>query len=929
MCRYCLLALALLVIAPALAQEPSPGSCELGRARADLNVSDVTVRLFNTGSIIYGDGLGAAYLVPRMSGRSPMFAAGIWVGGMIDSDLRVAGSTYDNYEFWPGPLDPITGRPPDPDDCSPYDRIFVVSVRDVEEYDSSGVATRDLADWPVALGAEVVDGDGVPGNYDLAAGDRPRIYGTQTAFWVMNDMGNAHQNSLTPPIGLEVRVHAFAVVDAAPALHRATFYRYTLVNRNTLPLHDTFFSVFADPDLGDAADDYVGADYSRALGYVYNSDNTDGDGSPPSYGTPPPSAGFDMLSDSLGAFMYFTNGALPPQRDPANGHEVYEVQRGRWTDGTPMTAGGTGLNPGSTDTTRFAFTGNPVTGSFWSERCPFEISCGAPNLTGDRRMVLSAPPFILAPGETRTFDVALLYGGGSSYLASITSLRQASDVVQSRHANGTLFNTVAPLATLPAPTPLSPSDDEYVGPSPATLTWEAVPGAEGYVVQIWPVADSTGRALAPSDGVTLSAGAESVQVPSCGVPNHVARCAWRVRADAPSMGAVGLSSPTRTFRLQEFVAGLLDGAGSVIETANPGMSPCPDPGDFGCETYAGEGNSAFHDPNRTGDYDLSSTTGLAEGLLNTVPGSQEGLARTASPDDYEIRFTAAGGYAVYNAFLGAASPKQIVHVPFEVWNVGTTPADPGDDVRMIPVLRQNTSALPLLASWADVFPTVETRIVDGDPVFVPVTEQLNALFPDRPNGYDLFEAAAVAFGGAGATYDPGQDGDSQVDLNPTNGQPCSRQSFYTAFCARNDRLIPAGGNTALSAGFVQLLFADIAMDGTTPPAGTVVRLKMARYPAVANEPPAQAGDAGVVIESVTPNPVTGAARIVYSLPSAGPARVVVYDVLGRAVAVLSDGPAPAGRGETALRAGVLSPGVYVIVVDAGAGRAARTFTVSR
>jgi hypothetical protein len=132
-----------------------------------------------------------------------------------------------------------------------------------------------------------------------------------------------------------------------------------------------------------------------------------------------------------------------------------------------------------------------------------------------------------------------------------------------------------------------------------------------------------------------------------------------------------------------------------------------------------------------------------------------------------------------------------------------------------------------------------------------------------------------------------------------------------------------------SAAFVQLLFADIAGDGTTPPAGTVVRLKMARFPAVANEPPAGPAAAGVAVESVRPNPVTGAARVAFSLPAAGPVRVVVYDVLGREAAVLAHGPAPAGRGEATLRAGRLAPGVYVVAVEAPAGRAARTFTVIR
>jgi hypothetical protein len=391
---------------------------------------------------------------------------------------------------------------------------------------------------------------------------------------------------------------------------------------------------------------------------------------------------------------------------------------------------------------------------------------------------------------------------------------------------------------------------------------------------------------------------------------------------------VGHYSETWTFSIQEFAAGLLDGGGSVIETANPALAPCPDPGDFGCENYAGEGNTVFRDPNRTGDYDLSSTTGRDLGLFNaTRPGN--GFTRTASPFDYEIRFTEAGGYAVYNAFLGAATAKQIVRVPFEIWNVGTTPADPSDDVRMIPVLRQNATANPFVVDWDDTFVGTEQRIVGNDTLDIPITEQLAALFPDRANGYDLFEAAAIAFGGAGAIYDPAADGDMQIDLNPSTGAPCARQGYYIGFCSRNDQFVPPGGNTLFSAAFVQLLFTDLAMDGTTPTVGTTIRLKMARYAPVANEPPMPSGGDRVTIDLVWPNPVSGAAMVAYSLPAAGAARVVVYDVLGREVAVLADGPAPAGRREASLEAGRLAPGVYVVAVETAAGRAARTLTIVR
>ena len=107
------------------------------------------------GGVSYEVTGGTGYLVPKLTGTAPLFAAGIWVGGTVGGELRVAGATYDDFEFWPGPLDE-GGALPNPADCSGYDRIWVVSAFDLADYEATGVATGDLAEWPVALGAEVV-----------------------------------------------------------------------------------------------------------------------------------------------------------------------------------------------------------------------------------------------------------------------------------------------------------------------------------------------------------------------------------------------------------------------------------------------------------------------------------------------------------------------------------------------------------------------------------------------------------------------------------------------------------------------------------------------------------------------------------------------------------------------------------------------------
>ena len=66
-----------------------------------------------------------------------------------------------------------------------------------------------------------------------------------------------------------------------------------------------------------------------------------------------------------------------------------------------------------------------------------------------------------------------------------------------------------------------------------------------------------------------------------------------------------------------------------------------------------------------------------------------------------------------------------------------------------------------------------------------------------------------------------------------------------------------------------------------------------------------------------PNPARGAAQIPFSLAQASTARLTVFDLLGREVAVLVDGDRAAGAHTEALDAGRLAPGVYVVRLSAG------------
>ena len=90
------------------------------------------------------------------------------------------------------------------------------------------------------------------------------------------------------------------------------------------------------------------------------------------------------------------------------------------------------------------------------------------------------------------------------------------------------------------------------------------------------------------------------------------------------------------------------------------------------------------------------------------------------------------------------------------------------------------------------------------------------------------------------------------------------------------------------------------------------------------------GGAAFGLETAAPNPAVSSTRIAFSLAEAGPARVAVYDVLGRQVAVLADGASmEAGRHEVTLNASALASGAYVVHLTAGEQTAARRLTVAR
>ena len=87
----------------------------------------VDARLFNNGALFW-TGDTPYYEVPKGSGQQAIYASQVWLGGYAgerdpdDNNLRVAASTYSDWEMWPGPLD--SNGETDNATCQQYDRIW-------------------------------------------------------------------------------------------------------------------------------------------------------------------------------------------------------------------------------------------------------------------------------------------------------------------------------------------------------------------------------------------------------------------------------------------------------------------------------------------------------------------------------------------------------------------------------------------------------------------------------------------------------------------------------------------------------------------------------------------------------------------------------------------------------------------------------------
>ncbi|MCA0448068.1 MAG: T9SS type A sorting domain-containing protein [Bacteroidetes bacterium] len=388
---------------------------------------------------------------PKGSGKSPLFASGFAISGYVNDSLETAwmASASRNEEWQPGNM--VNGLPADPN--NPKFRVYKYTLGD------AAATNPDVAEWPIDLGAEFIDNNN-NGLYEPHLGEFPKIYGNQMVWYVINDglpSGAPTRLKGSNPMGLETQVSSFFFSEQGVALDHTAFIIYKIINKGGNEIKDMVFSLYSDPDLGDAIDDLVGVDSLRSLAYCYNETNSD-----KTYGIAPPTFGYDFFlgpkvftgntadtveilgkkypgykSLGMNSFAKLINGRTDIS-DPVTIDEARNYQIGLKFDGSPYNPLTDGLGGLATDNPRIIHPGVPENSTGWRDA-----------VGNDRRMMINTKPFTMLPGDTQVVIVGYIIGKSSSNLASISDLRTKSDYSQEAYNNLINIKPVKPkLGTL-------------------------------------------------------------------------------------------------------------------------------------------------------------------------------------------------------------------------------------------------------------------------------------------------------------------------------------------------------------------------------------------------------------------------------------------------------------------------------------------------
>ncbi|RYD81226.1 MAG: T9SS type A sorting domain-containing protein [Sphingobacteriales bacterium] len=378
--------------------------------------------LFNADGQLFWDGKNAHFEVPKNSGTKTISAASLWIGGLDSKgDLHLSAQTYreSGSDFWPGPLD-ANGKITEQTSAQ-FNKIWKVTKLQIDSFKLGLGVPQSIMDWPQA--APYIDKD-KNGSYEPIKGDYPDIKGDEMLWWVFNDNLRSHTETKGLALGLEIQASAYTFnCNNDDILKNTVFLSYKIINKSLETYKDVYAGIWADFDIGNLFDDYVGSDSTLNTFYAYNADGFDndtiiksksGDYTYKGFGKMLPVQSLTYLQGlkddngsnmNMSKFIYFNNEVAPTGNPTLPAH-FYNLLRGYWLQDKSLDYGADGYY-GTGTKANFAFPGNINNPNEWTE-------LSAKNKPGDRRGLGSFGPITLSPGETQEITAAFLYTQASS-----------------------------------------------------------------------------------------------------------------------------------------------------------------------------------------------------------------------------------------------------------------------------------------------------------------------------------------------------------------------------------------------------------------------------------------------------------------------------------------------------------------------------------
>lgn len=244
----------------------------------------------------------------------------------------------------------------------------------------------------------------------------PRILGDVMCWSALETDTSVNTNIFQDPIpDLHISQTLYIYTDSE--FERLFFLRYEIENQGSAELNELYAGFYSDTDLL-YYDNATGYDSSRGLSYTYTS--YDSIFSTDSYVT-----GFAFLETpiedgsqiSMGSHRIMRkNNYLNPEfgeRGINTPEQVLFALKGLDNFGNPM------INPSTGKETKFAFTGDPITGTGWLDDIPIDV-----------RSLSSTEAFSLKGGEKKTISIVWIVESGSNLSIALGNLKNKTDNIR-------------------------------------------------------------------------------------------------------------------------------------------------------------------------------------------------------------------------------------------------------------------------------------------------------------------------------------------------------------------------------------------------------------------------------------------------------------------------------------------------------------------